>query len=230
MTRWMTRARLKRDASIAALAPMLLPVEAGARAGAAHRLVWSLFADDSDAPRDFLWRDIGDGAFMALSVREPASDHPLLEVASKPFAPVLTVGDRLTFDLHVNPTVDRRSGRDTRQRADVVMDAIHALPKGARAEARDAAVTTATRDWFATRAGEGGYDPDTLKIEPRGYRVQRIPRTGPDGRVQGPIHLGIVDLTGALTVTDPDAFTARLAKGFGRAKAFGCGLMLIRRG
>ena len=32
-----------------------------------------------------------------------------------------------------------------------------------------------------------------------------------------------------IEVTDPPAFLARLAAGFGRAKAFGCGLMLIRR-
>jgi len=36
-------------------------------------------------------------------------------------------------------------------------------------------------------------------------------------------------MTGALEIADPAAFLARLAQGFGRAKAFGCGLMLIRR-
>ncbi|WP_243641924.1 type I-E CRISPR-associated protein Cas6/Cse3/CasE [Rhodovulum steppense] len=40
---------------------------------------------------------------------------------------------------------------------------------------------------------------------------------------------GILDLEGRIEVTDPEALLARLARGFGRAKAFGCGLMLIRR-
>ena len=39
----------------------------------------------------------------------------------------------------------------------------------------------------------------------------------------------LTDLTGEIAVTDPKAFLAKLAQGFGRAKGFGCGLMLIRR-
>ncbi|WP_308340124.1 type I-E CRISPR-associated protein Cas6/Cse3/CasE [Thiolapillus sp.] len=36
-------------------------------------------------------------------------------------------------------------------------------------------------------------------------------------------------MQGSLTVTEPDAYLATLKQGLGRAKAFGCGLMLIRR-
>ena len=36
-------------------------------------------------------------------------------------------------------------------------------------------------------------------------------------------------LRGALEVTDDERFLARVLAGFGRAKAFGCGLMLLRR-
>ena len=32
-----------------------------------------------------------------------------------------------------------------------------------------------------------------------------------------------------LTVSDPDVFLATIVDGFGAAKAYGCGLMLIRR-
>ena len=40
----------------------------------------------------------------------------------------------------------------------------------------------------------------------------------------------MVDLTGVVRIVDAERFTARLAHEFGRARAFGCGLMLIRRG
>ena len=40
---------------------------------------------------------------------------------------------------------------------------------------------------------------------------------------------GVLDLTGEIAVTDPDVFLSGLATGFGRAKAWGYGLMLIRR-
>ena len=44
-----------------------------------------------------------------------------------------------------------------------------------------------------------------------------------------PIRFSVLDFTGVLEVRDPAAFLAAIARGFGRAKAFGCGLMLIRR-
>ncbi|WP_408742481.1 type I-E CRISPR-associated protein Cas6/Cse3/CasE [Acetobacter peroxydans] len=41
--------------------------------------------------------------------------------------------------------------------------------------------------------------------------------------------LGILDLSGRIEITDPSLFLTQMAQGFGRAKSFGCGLMLIRR-
>lgn len=52
---------------------------------------------------------------------------------------------------------------------------------------------------------------------------------GHGGPRRGQPQFGILDLRGSLTVTEPATFLAALARGFGRAKAFGCGLMLIRR-
>ena len=49
-----------------------------------------------------------------------------------------------------------------------------------------------------------------------------------DRRRQGAT-FGILDLTGEIAVTDPDTFLPALGAGFGRAKAWGCGLMLIQR-
>jgi len=49
-------------------------------------------------------------------------------------------------------------------------------------------------------------------------------------RVQagGPV-FGSLDISGVLEVRDPAVFLGNLSKGFGRARAFGRGLMLIRR-
>jgi len=38
-----------------------------------------------------------------------------------------------------------------------------------------------------------------------------------------------VDFQGILTVTDPELFRKALYEGLGKSKAFGCGLMLVRR-
>ncbi len=40
---------------------------------------------------------------------------------------------------------------------------------------------------------------------------------------------GVLDYEGVLTVEDPVLFLSALTVGFGRARAFGCGLMLVRR-
>jgi CRISPR system Cascade subunit CasE len=65
--------------------------------------------------------------------------------------------------------------------------------------------------------------PDGLRVD--GYRVLRPPRP----RKAGQMRIGVLDFDGVLTVTDPQRFLAALAAGFGRAKAYGCGLMLIAR-
>lgn len=43
------------------------------------------------------------------------------------------------------------------------------------------------------------------------------------------ISLSTVEFSGALTVTEPDAFNRALLRGIGHAKGFGCGLLLVRR-
>ena len=44
-----------------------------------------------------------------------------------------------------------------------------------------------------------------------------------------PATFSVLDLEGVLEVIDPAMFLQHLSTGFGRAKAFGCGLMLIRQ-
>jgi CRISPR system Cascade subunit CasE len=61
-------------------------------------------------------------------------------------------------------------------------------------------------------------------VKADGYDQRHIPRDG-----KAPITLSTLDFEGVLAVTDPPIFLAALASGFGRARAFGCGLMLIRR-
>jgi CRISPR system Cascade subunit CasE len=212
-----SRARLRRDTALAALAKVLVPEDAEIRAETAHKLVWSLFADRPDRLRDYLWREESPGQFVFLSERAPADPHALFDMESKPFRPALAVGDQLGFTLRVNATVDRGEGRH-----DVVMDALYALPPAQRAAARPAASQLAAETWM-TRQGElYGFSLEALTVD--GYDRVQVPRQG-----KAPMVHGVLDLTGVLTVTDPEKFGKRLREGFGRAKAYGYGLMLVRR-
>lgn len=218
------RVRLKREASTAALAGLLVPAESDARVAAAHRLVWALFADGPARPRDFLWREVTPGVFMTLLARPPLDAHGLFDVEHKAFTPALAKDDRLAFSLRANATVARSGAPGARsKRRDVVMDVLHALPKGARAEARHDAIITTGRAWLTDQGARCGFTPDD-DIAVDGYDQRRLPRDGGTA-----LCFSSIDLDGRLTVTDPALFLRHLALGFGRAKAFGCGLMLIRR-
>lgn len=66
-----------------------------------------------------------------------------------------------------------------------------------------------------------------LEAEVTDYSTTVLP--GHRGPRKGQPQFGILDLTGRIEITEPAAFLTQMALGFGRAKAFGCGLMLIRR-
>lgn len=222
---YLSRARLKREASIEALARLLLPEAKGDRVSAGHRLVWSLFAGDAERKRDFLWREEGEGRFMLLSPEPPMAPHPLLEVESRPYEPALSAGDRLHFVLRANPVISRSEGPGQRgKRHDVVMDVLHAIPRGARAEARFEAMQQAGAAWLARQGKAHGFELAAPPVVD-GYDRLRLPRPGK----AAPAVLGVMDFSGLLRLTDPAAFLAAQASGFGRARGFGFGLMLIRR-
>ena len=103
------------------------------------------------------------------------------------------------------------------------MDALYALPQSARAESRQDAIVTAGRAWFAAQGVRCGFTPDA-DVAVDGYDQRRLPRER-----GAAVAFSSIDFDGRLTVTDPALFLRQLAQGFGRAKAFGCGLMLIRR-
>lgn len=221
---FLSRIRLKREAAVASLAQLLVPAEAGEQTAAAHRLVWALFSDGPDRRRDFLWRQDRPGEFLALSDRPPNPLHDIFQIDSKPFEPALSVGDRLAFRLHANPVISEpRPGEKRGKRQDVVMHALYATPRGERAEARLETAIAAGRAWLARQGVANGFVP-MGEVGVDGYETCVIPR-----RDLVPIRHGVMDLEGVLTVTDPERFLSALARGFGSAKAFGCGLMLIRR-
>jgi CRISPR system Cascade subunit CasE len=231
---YFTRARVRRQVPAAALRELLLPADDGRRAGAGHRLVWTLFADRPDRERDFLWREADAGVFYVLSRRAPIDQHSLFELdPPKQFAPVLSVGDRLTFSLRANATVAKGGGPGVRGKpCDVVMDAIRNVAPGARVTERAKQIQLAGLKWLRAQGMRSGFSlelGDTHEVSSgpsvlvTSYRTLRVDHAGPTVRI------GVLDFEGALTVTEPGLLLEALSRGFGRGKAFGCGLMMIRR-
>ena len=164
------------------------------------------------------WRAIFSSRQVS-SLSRKAMNSPLAN-----FEPALRAGDRLRFALRANPVIARAEAPGQRgKRHDVVMDALRAVPRDDRAKARGEAILTAGRAWLARQGERHGFAPEgDAAVD--GYETLRIPRAK-----AAPARIGIADFEGVLRVADPARFLAQLAQGFGRARAFGCGLMLIRR-
>jgi CRISPR system Cascade subunit CasE len=220
---YLSRLTMHRDLSLAAIAPVLLPAEDGARIHASHRLIWAAFAESESTRRDFLWREEKTGQFLVLSRRLPNDPHGLFKVEPKEFAPVLAPGARLCFALRANAVVTRKAADGKPKRHDIVMDALRNIPKGPeRAKERDRLALECALAWLCRQGEQAGFRPDEESLTVH-YRPVRLP-----GR-KGSIDLGVLDLEGSMTVENPALLLDAISKGFGKARGFGCGLMLIRR-
>lgn len=223
MSLYLSRLTLNPAPSARAMIQLINPEAASAAADAHHRLIWTAFSDARDRIRDFLWRYDGDNRFYTLSARPPRPNDLFGEPAIKTFEPDLAVGDRLDFVLRANATkTSRKAGG---KRVDVVMDLLHDEPVENRAIMRMKLAQQAGEAWLARQGAERGFAPLRTVVE--GYNVLELGHE-PASRANRP-RLGVLDLSGTLTITDPVLFVPALAKGFGRAKAWGCGLMMIRR-
>ena len=222
MSMYLSRLTLNPAASAKTLMPLLNPVDPSQAADAHHRLVWSVFSDSHKRTRDFLWRYEGDGRFMALSARPPVGCNLFLPPETKTFCPDLRSGDSLHFLLRANATRVRKQAHGRSVRVDVVMDRLHDLSPAERTVQRPALMQTAARDWMALQGTRNGFE--AARVVAEGYTTLELGRKRRQGAT-----LGLLDLSGQINVTDPVHFLSALARGFGRAKAWGCGLMLIRR-
>jgi len=222
MSLYLSRVRIRRTPSAASLAVLFAPAGVDETPDPQRRALWTLFADDADRERDFLWRSEGNGAFYVQSRRPPEDRHRLFEIETKSFEPVLAAGDKLAFSLRANATLDRSNAGGSNRRVDVVMHALTALPKVERAGRRMEVAEREGTAWLARQGEQRGFSPLTVSVQ--SYRAVDI-----DRRSQRVIRLGILDLEGLIAVTEPALYLEALANGFGRGKAFGCGLMMIRR-
>lgn len=74
----------------------------------------------------------------------------------------------------------------------------------------------------------GGGEISVPVFQWQSYRTHPLPQKDITPRKQQARFLS-VDISGELIVKEPDGFLAMVKKGIGPAKAFGCGLMLLRR-
>jgi CRISPR-associated protein Cas6/Cse3/CasE subtype I-E len=99
-----------------------------------------------------------------------------------------------------------------------------AVPAGSRAEARKELIRREGLAWLRRQGLAAGFEFDDRDVRVDGYQPLTIRGGGKNA-----LTLSIIEFDGTLNVRDPNIFLAKVARGFGRGKAFGLGLMLMRR-
>lgn len=188
-----------------------------------HSLIWRLFPGDG-APRDFLFRsehrEAGESIYYVVSRREPQAQPGLFTVQSKQYSPQLIEGDWLRFDLRANPTVSRRDEQKRSHRHDVLMDAKR--NEGSDEDLRSR-MDAAARHWLLERAPNWGLSVRAESVLTTGYAQHRLSHKGQR------IEYSSIDYQGVAQVVDPELLSGALINGVGRARGFGCGLLLVKR-
>lgn len=224
----------------------------------AHHALWRLMSRSPEQTRDFLFRAeerAGNPSFLVLSKERPQADDGLWRVESRAFAPTFTVGQRLGFKLTASPVIRKshkvegmRPNKPKKQKVkvtkhDVVMNRLRELSEQEnQAVPRANLIRDAGLDWLQAQGERAGFRIPSVELEEfsddgllssdhtaaalrvDGYRQHRLQRKG-----ERSLRYSTLDFEGQLEVTDPVKFLARVQLGFGPEKAFGCGLMLLRR-
>jgi CRISPR system Cascade subunit CasE len=232
MTHYLSRLNIAQNPSTDALKVLLDPENQDLAMDAHHRLIWSAFAGSAENKRDFLWRAEGNGAFIVLSERAPMPS-PIFEPHQiKEFSPKLGPGDVLRFALRVNATKARpkkyavkSNGKSGDRRVDIVMHSLKNIPQLERATERMKIAQSQGQAWLVSQGQKNGFEISQCIVSD--YSVHALPNHR--GQRKGQPQFGVLEMSGLLRVTDPALFLPKLVSGFGRAKAFGCGLMLVKR-
>lgn len=214
-----------------------------------HQLLWKLFQDKPDDKRDFLFRQDSDRqglpVFYLLSKYPPNNADDSFIIETKPYHPQLRVDDTLDFSLRANPVEQTSQARTAEENAvlreqrrakglrekdilpqkrvhhDVVMHLKKSLGgKERRLYTQAELEQKAGEKWLQERAEINGFR--LLSVTAQGYQQHHFKKRQ--------IKISTLDYDGVLQVTDPVLFvTKALFQGIGRSKAFGCGLLMIRK-
>lgn len=194
--------------------------------------------------------DLARLTYYMVSRRPPQPNSAIWEVETRDYAPQLVVGDCLEFSLRANPVSRSKKPRteageaEYRKRREA---SGKAMPRDSRRRKRDDLMkmtvqhlqetfgptwkehydrvelaNEAGRCWLETQGQRLGFDIEDASVASYSYD-SFTPRKGET------VEIGRMDFTGNLRVAQPEAFSKALFEGIGPAKAFGCGLLLVRR-
>jgi CRISPR system Cascade subunit CasE len=181
-----------------------------------HRALWRLFAEDTKAARDFLFRveraERNHAEILMQSDRKPEGSSKTARIlACREYALRFNSGQRFRFLLLANPvkTINDEAGRRNAQ--------------GEPKKCRVPLIREEEQRLWIKRKFKSSASLETLVVDgsvPLRFRKNREDKAG---KVQPAVFQGI------LKVEDPEVMMGLVHDGIGPAKAFGCGLLSLAR-
>jgi len=196
-----------------------------------HQILWNFFSGDPDAERDFLFRyELRHGTlqYYILSQRIPRDETGTWEIATKEFNPCLQEGQKLAFVLRANPVITVKDKKGKAKRHDVVMHEKHCIDyKNIPIKERpplQKIVTQSGFKWLSSRSEKCGF-----KIAENDVIIDSYKKNIAEKKYKSKVEFCTIDFRGILIISAVDRFQNILFSGIGKAKAFGCGLLLVKR-
>jgi CRISPR system Cascade subunit CasE len=208
---------------------------------ALHALLRTAFGDAAPKPFRYLSPHRGLLAYThidrnslhghaALAAPNIARALGLNTLDARPFPSTWRPKQRLGFEVRIRPVIRTTEGRER----DAYLHAVEPLPRRSEASVQTddhPERETVYRTWLARQMGADsaahllGTTMDAFRLtrvlrraaaNEQGKRKHRTP-AGPDVVFKGELEIG-----------DPDAFTRLVARGIGRHRAFGYGMLLLK--
>jgi CRISPR system Cascade subunit CasE len=221
-----------------------------------HQHLWGLLGTDKNEKRSFLYRHDENSKwpqFYVLSENEPQNKDDLWEIATREFRPQLSEGQQLSFSLIANPVKIRKTDefRKTEQskirlktntkhnkiqRDDIVWLAKQKVKNEGRNYKNEILLEKLIQEegeeWLTEKGCNKGFKLQNVVVD--SYRQMQFYKRGTSKSIK----ISTLRFTGTLLVNDPAIFIQEnfekhndkneYIAGIGPAKAFGCGLLLIK--
>lgn len=189
--------------------------------------------------------------FYIVSHRKPFDTTDVFRIETKEYSPLLENGMRLQFDLRVNPTIQEKVARKNvdewinnrrklgfKEKPPTKLRRYHDVLMQAKMKAKKDGVTdtiklneiiqTAAIEWINSAGVNSGFsiekDGGEYQLVVSAYQQQVIRKNSRQS-----IQFSSIEYNGILKITDAGKFKNALFNGIGRSKAFGCGLMLVKK-
>ncbi len=138
-----------------------------------------------------------------------------VQAITKAFDPSFRESMQLRFQVTANATVDAMCSDGKRRRVPV------GVASARKSESREQDL----RDWLNRKFALGGARVESLEVGPP--IDMNFTKSGK--RSRNSIVISTVQFDGICTVENPEEFSNMHRRGIGRAKSFGCGMLMLRR-